>query len=519
MNSPSFRTIAAAVAVVLALGLSAAAQQPPRREPPPEYQEFLAAVRLADPAVRIKELERIKAAYPKSVMADAFEAAILDTRIAMAESVDAVVELQKTRLANAKGFDRVVVLYGSTVELLDHDKLESFDKRAAAKAVEDYAAEGLKLGRDAELLRNLPQQQAGYAGYLVPRFHLSEAMAAVLLGDGKRAGTALAAFRAEKGQLDRTYHYVNGRTLELQGKEREALEAYFEGAVESDEPSVRRARALYAKLEGKPEGFDGELERRLRALPYHPAPFKPAKAWQGKTVLAELFTGSECPPCVAADLGFDGLLETFPSKYLLVLEYHLPIPRPDPMASYATQQRGIQYGVNSTPNTFFDGSARQSGGGARGAAESKFKEYAAEIEARVSEAPGVKLSVKASLVGDKVAVEFKADPPVDTADYHLVLAQKEVKFRGSNGLLFHKMVVRDFLTLGEAARRDGRAELDIARAEAEAARYLQENEKERNFTFKEKRSAVDRSQLVLAFVVQDRATKKVLNVAAADIGK
>jgi hypothetical protein len=518
MNSRPIRTIASTVALFLALVVSVSAQQP-RREPPPEYKEFLAAVRLADPAARIKELERIKAAYPKSVMAEAFDGALLDARVAMADSVDAVLELQKGRLAKAKGFDRLVVLYGSTVEIMDHNGLERFDKRAVAKAVETYVAEGLGLGRDPALLKGLPQDQAGYAGYLVPRFHLSAAMAAVLVGDGAKAGAALSAFRAEKGQVDRTYHFVLGRTLEIQRKDREALDAYFEGAVENDEPSLLRARALHAKLEGKPEGFDAELEKRLRALPFHPAPFKPAKPWQGKTVLAELFTGSECPPCVAADLGFDGLLKAFPSKYLVVLEYHLPIPRPDPMASYATQQRGIQYAVNSTPNVFFDGEARRSGGGARGAAEAKFKDFAAEIEARVYEAPGVKVSVKASLRGDKVAVEFKTDKPVAAADYHLVLAQKEERFRGSNGLLFHKMVVRDFLTLGEAARRDGKAELDIARAEAEAARYLQDNEKERSFTFKEKKFAVDRTQLVLAFVVQDRATKKVLNAAAVDVGK
>lgn len=518
MNSPSFRTVVSTIAVVFALVLSSSAQQP-RREPPPEYKEFLAAVRLADPAARLKEIERIKAAYPKSVMAQAFDGAILDARVALADSLDAVLELQNERLKKAAGFDRVVVLYGSTVELLDHDRIERFDKRAVAKAVGAYAAEGLRLGRDPATLSSLPREQAAYADYIVPRFHLSEAMAAVLAGDGAKATTALDAFRTDKGQPDRMYAYVLGRALESQGKEKEALESYFAAAVENDQPSLLRAQALYAKLDPKAGPFEAELDRRLRALPFHPAPFKPSQPWQGKTVLAELFTGSECPPCVAADLGFDGLLEAFPAKYLAVLEYHLPIPRPDPMASYATQQRGIQYGVNSTPNTFFDGAPKSSGGGARGAAESKFKEYAAEIEARVYEAPPVKLSVKASLRGDKVAVEFKTDKPVPTADYHLVLAQKEERFRGSNGLLFHKMVVRDLLTLGEAARGSGRAELDVARAEAEAARYLQDTEKELGFAFKEKKSAIDRSRLVVAFIVQDRATRKVLNVAVADLSK
>ena len=73
-----------------------------------------------------------------------------------------------------------------------------------------------------------------------------------------------------------------------------------------------------------------------RTLPFEPEAFKAPAGWKGKTVLAELFTGSECPPCVGADIAFDALIESIPAKYLAVLVYHLPIPRPDPMINPAT---------------------------------------------------------------------------------------------------------------------------------------------------------------------------------------
>ena len=43
-------------------------------------------------------------------------------------------------------------------------------------------------------------------------------------------------------------------------------------------------------------------------------PYAPPEDWVGKVVLAELFTGSECPPCLGADLAFDMLLTDYPSK-------------------------------------------------------------------------------------------------------------------------------------------------------------------------------------------------------------
>ncbi len=62
-------------------------------------------------------------------------------------------------------------------------------------------------------------------------------------------------------------------------------------------------------------------------------PFEP-KPYEGKAtrvVLMELFTGAQCPPCVAADVGFDALLESYKTSQVIGLQYHLHIPGPDPL--------------------------------------------------------------------------------------------------------------------------------------------------------------------------------------------
>ncbi len=212
------------------------------------------------------------------------------------------------------------------------------------------------------------------------------------------------------------------------------MESYLAAAVEEYADAAAKGKRLYATLHGSDEGFDAALAAKVKALPFAPGPFKAPAGWKGKAVLAELFTGSECPPCVGADLAFDALIETFPAKYLAVLVYHLPIPRPDPMMNPATALRAGAYGVGSTPTVIIDGTNKSLGGGGRGAAEGKFAQYRAAIEPLLAEAPGVSLIARASLAGDTVTVAYDLDKAVPGAEYILVLVQDEQEHRGSNGV-------------------------------------------------------------------------------------
>ncbi|HSA97318.1 MAG TPA: hypothetical protein VLJ16_14805, partial [Acidobacteriota bacterium] len=348
---------------------------------------------------------------------------------------------------------------------------------------------------------------------------LTVARAYLNAGDAGRASATLEAYRRAGGPASANYEYMVGGVRETTGRLQESYEAYLAAAVDNFEDAADRAKSLYVKIKGSSDGFEAALAAKVQALPFTPEPFKAPADWMGKVVLAELFTGSECPPCVAADIGFDALIETFPEKYLAVLVYHLPIPRPDPMMNPATEDRAGYYDVNSTPTVVIDGQKTASGGGNRAMAEGKYAEYRAAIEPLLSSLPALKPSVRAALAGDKVNVSFDPDQVIPEADYLLALVQASQEHKGSNGVVYHKMVVRDLLRVGPQGPRS--ASFDLAASEQKADQYLTDFEKSYtrvpNFKWPVRRNAIARTGLKVVFFVQDRASRKVLNAAVADV--
>ena len=85
--------------------------------------------------------------------------------------------------------------------------------------------------------------------------------------------------------------------------------------------------------------LDAELDKEyLETVP----PFKPTK-YAGRTdksankvAVMELFTGAQCPPCVAADVGFDALIKSYKPTEAIFLQYHEHIPGPDPLTNADT---------------------------------------------------------------------------------------------------------------------------------------------------------------------------------------
>jgi tetratricopeptide (TPR) repeat protein len=489
-------------------------------ERPPEYRELVRALRIEDLAARLKELERIKAAYPESQYRLMIDNQILSVKVEMADKLETILDLQQSVLDSTESVQRPLFYFTYCLDILQHKNLAKFDKRKVTLAVEKYMAEAYRAASDPELLKSSPPQQQAYIKSNLPNFYVVLAMARLNEGQPQWALEALEDFRKNEGRPEKLFYYTLGRTCAKLGRDKEALEAYFEAAVENYEDAYVKAKELWEKVNKSSDGFVDKLEARQRELPFHPEPFKPETGtWKGKIVLAELFTGSECLPCVAADLGFDGLIEGYDRQHLAVLVYHLPIPRPDPMTNKASRGRALFYGVNSTPTTFFDGEKKGGGGGQRPMAGEKYKEYSAAINERILAVPEVKPKVSARISGDSVQVKFSADKEIPGADYHIVLVQEEEKYLGSNGLYFHKMVVRDFLTLDAATAKGGSARFSIMQAETDAAARLDEVENERAFTFPERHTRIDREKLLIIFFLQNSENKTVYNAAVAPVTK
>src|SRR6266851_4866813 len=129
-----------------------------------------------------------------------------------------------------------------------------------------------------------------------------------------------------------------------------------------DKPSIqKRTLELLVKALNASKKADEakEVEARIKkiATDIKPAAFAGRKDKSDRVVLVELFTGAECPPCVAADKAFDALAETYKPSEVVLLEYHLHIPRPDPLTSPDGLERAKYYGgaIGGTPTFIFNG--------------------------------------------------------------------------------------------------------------------------------------------------------------------
>ena len=500
--------------LAVCLALPALAQTPQ----PQELKDYQAAVALKDPAAKLKELERIKAAYPPSAVSSYVEAQILAAKAALAGTLDELLALQQQNQASTKGVQLLVNLGAYPGQLLDHAKVATFDKAKVLAAVKAYRDQARKVAADPAVLAAASEQNREYLPIMANDLELAVAKAQLASGETAPALASLEAYLKGGGNPSAGYQLVRADILEALNRPKEAYEALLAAAVENNQAGLRRARAAYAKLSGKEDGFDALLEARSKELPFHPTPVKPGPAWKGKAVLAELFTGSECPPCVAADFAFDGLLEAYPATALVVLEYHLPIPGPDPMMNPASKLRQDYYGVNSTPTMLFDGQDKTTGGGGRSAAASSYKRVSAKVQERLDGAPGVALKLKAARKGDLVSAALVLGKAPEGVDFHLVLVQAQQDHKGGNKLMVHKMVVRDLVTLATTATTHA---FDLAASEKATDAYLTDFEQTstrfKGFTFPLRRSAISRQGLKVVLFAQERASKRVLQAVIADV--
>lgn len=512
--------------IVMAIGIVGLAAVPARvqqraREVSPETREILAASRIADAAARLKELERIKGAYPQSSRMSRIQGFIFEAKVDLAGTLEAVLALQKSVVGRGQGSSRMTSYVQAALGILDHSRLKTFDKSAVLAAVLGYKAGAAKAAAEPETFVSMSekQEQEAFVSFTLRAFELIIARAQANAGDGIEALAALERFKTVGGETDAEFLAVLGDAYAALGKTEDAYGAYLGAAVENYGGAADKARAMYLKIHGNVLGFEARLEALHKALPFLPQTFAPSKAWQGKAVLAEIFTGAECPPCVAAELGFGGLIDAYPAQYLAILEYHLPIPRPDPMMNPATKKRRDYYGINGAPTVVIDGDITIYGGGARNTAKEKFRQYKAAIDSRVNAASRLKLEVKAARAGDAVKADIRLNKTVPGAEYFVALVQGEERYSGSSGTVFHKLVVRDLVSIDPAVSKT--ATFDLVASERAADAYLTEVEKTYarmpDFKFAERRNRIARDGLQVVVFAQDTATKSVLNAVVGDV--
>jgi tetratricopeptide (TPR) repeat protein len=505
-------------------------------EVPPDAKAYGDAIRLPDPERRIDGLERFLVDYPQSRYAAGIPNLIFDLLLKGGQNEKILAQANRI-IDKAPENAKSVAYYTVAAKLLRAGILLDEAEVFAVKAVSTF-----KEGKFLELQRqtyNMRGQTPPPDGYLLKGFNSTRATYLVTLGQvylkkGRDAEAEKAFKDAHKASPSLEAASIGlAKVVAKSGDNARAVEIMVEAAVSGRMTGEARQllEELYRKThQDSPSGLEEMLDERYRrafANPFRVKHYKPGSSRTDRVVLAEVFTGSGCPPCVAADLAFDAVLDRYERRDVAVLMYHLHIPRPDPMANAAAQNRATFYGVRGVPSYMIDGQAG-GGGGSREATEAIYNRFNPGIEKRL-EVPGrAEIKLETALDGGVVKVRAtvaKVESQSPSLRLNLALVEKSLRYGGENGVRFHPMVVRGMAGPGASGFRllgpqpaTFEQTFDLAQLTGELKAQLDGYE-ERNFglKFSEKKHAIDAANLAVVAFVQDEARLQILQANQVDV--
>src|SRR5262245_57091670 len=538
----SFRLLLFCRASLLALTISAShslfAQAPhaTQSEVPPDDKAYREAILILDTQRRIDAMERFLVEYPRSRYAAGIPNLIFGWLIKEGQKEKILAQANRI-IDKAPENAKSVAYHAVAAKFLGPGILLDEAEVFAVKAVSTF-----KEGKFLELQResyNMRGQTPPPDGYLLKGFNSTRATYLVTLGQvylkNGRDTEAEKAFKdARKASPSLEAASIGLATVVAKsGDNASAIEIMTESTVSGWSRGEARqlVESLYSKthqdsLSGLEETLD-ERYRRAFPNPFRVKPYKPGSSRADRVVLAEVFTGSGCPPCVAADLAFDAVLTRYERRHVAVLMYHLHIPRPDPMANAATQNRATFCRVGGVPSYMIDGQAG-GGGGSREATEAIYNRFNPGIEKRLQVPGQAEIKLETALDGGVVKVRAtiaKVESQSPSLKLNLALVEKSLHYGGENGVRFHPMVVRGMAGPGASGFRLLDAQpatfeqtFDLAQLTDELKDQLDEYE-QRNFglKFSEKKHAIDAANLAVVAFVQDEASLQILQASQVDV--
>ncbi len=477
-----------------------------------EYAAYL-ITSYAEPGERQAVQEKFLQDYPKSMYAgaiyptliDTYARSITDNEKKLNGVIDSFLNSSSNKVATSNTIaDRLMtdeVFLDRALELIRKAVVTMPDKTpASSKAV---------------YLTTLGQVLVKLKEYDQAEIELKRAIETVPEGDGEA-------------------WWFMGRIHEARNNPDAAIDAYLKAAMMNSRREIKTdLENAYRKKNGNLDGLNEKLDAlyRARPKPFTPGHYtRPETKEPARVVLAELFTGAECGPCIAADMAFDGLAERYDQQALAVLVYHLHIPGPDPMTNADTESRANYYNVNATPTALVDGIDQKVGGGGSAQASSVFDDYKSKIEARLAKRPvalfsavNAKADGQTITVSGQVELTKEAADKVEGAKLRIALVQDEVGYVGGNGVRIHTLVVRKLLGSpeGKAVQKPGiktafSESVNLAALGDDFVNYQAKYEKERSeklqseFKFHDKPNRMDAGHLLIVAFVQDDKTKEVL---------
>jgi hypothetical protein len=304
-----------------------------------------------------------------------------------------------------------------------------------------------------------------------------------------------------------------------------------ERLLDDKEPAVAKKRVLDV-LAGVLEkaGKDKEaqaVQQQIAKLDFRikVRPFAGRGARSDRVVLVELFTGAQCPPCVAADLAFDAVGKTYKPTEVALVQYHVHVPGPDPLTNPDTEARFTFYedSIKGAPAVLLNGRPGPAGGGPREDAPEKYDEYVEALNRLLDQPARGEVKVAATRKGDKVSITAEVDKLDVTGDdvrLRVVLVEEEVAYKGTNGISTHRHVVRSMpggpdgvVMAGKSAKKT--FDVDLAELRKKLGDYLDKFGEKNRFPNKERPLELKKLK-VIAFVQNDKGGE-VLQAAQADV--
>jgi len=257
-------------------------------------------------------------------------------------------------------------------------------------------------------------------------------------------------------------------------------------------------------------------------------PFAGRQGKSDRVVLVELFTGAQCPPCVAADLAFDALGKTFKPAEVVRLQYHLHIPGPDPLTNPDSEARAKFYGgaIEGTPTVLLNGRPGPGGGGSVFEAQDSYDAFSAALRALLDEPAKAKLKASAVQKGSKIEIVAEVadlDKPGEQVKLRLALVEETVNYTGGNKLSAHHHVVRalpggaaGLVLKGKTGKQTALVDLDELRKDLK--KYLEDFAREdKDNEFPSKERPLDLKNLRVIAFVQDDRSKEVLQAVQVEV--
>ena len=512
---------------------------PAEREMPPDVQAFNDANKISDPEKKIAALQKFKSDFPKSSMLAAVDTDILSVLVkSFPAQTDRIRNMAKSITAGdpkTRGQREASVasqLLEASVLLKDargyaRKSVQAMNEAAYVQEQrEGYAKRKQKGPSDEELRKRFRESRANRVGTL--------GRIEVKLGDVNNGRKLLEESYAVNANQP-AVAAVLGELAAKAGSDSKALDYLVTARLSGKAPasSLAALDALYRKTHnGSLDGLDAMLDSEYHKRypnPLHLEPFQPSEKRTDRVVLAEVFTGAGCPPCVAADLAFDAAAERYSRKDLTILMYHQHIPRPDPMTTLETTARFKFYDGRGVPTFAIDGAAK-SGGGGRENTKDVYARFKPELEHELELPSEAHVSVGASLSGSKVNVKaLVKDVKTESKDLRLqiVLAEKELRYSSENGVRFHPMVVRAIggpKAEGFALTAQGgtfEQAFDLDQISAAIKNHLDDYEagghRGESFKFSEKKYEIAHNDLAVVVFVQDTKTRHVLQAGYLDL--